>query len=249
MSVQSVDLNAVLNFVNANDAQLKQVARADAYRKFATDPQRRRESNFATVLPVADSLLKGVATSGSLAAKGKAAAKSGVEWAIFLGAVALYNKAVNKITDTFPSLKEFGQENPVTALVGNAILGVAIGMSAINYTVKAGAAVLKKFPKASNKIKTLYEYAADESGIGRTLNNGMKSFAQRFPKVTDKIKFVSRWAIPVACVGFLGVLFYDLIKTSFKKDKNFDELKELQNQAAAIMVSRQSEQTPDTEEV
>lgn len=243
MSIQSIDIQSLQNFINTNDAQLKQIARADAQQEFATSPQRQRESNFATMLPVADSLLQGVAKKGTLSQKGKTVAQTGLNWAIFMSAVALYRKATNKITDTFPALKEFGQEHPFSTTVVDAAVGVTAGMSAIYYSNKAAKFLKKKFSKQFNYVDKAYTQLADDSGIGRMINAGMKQFANKFPKTNNIIKKVSIFALPVICLGILGVYFYDLAKMSSKKDKNYEDLKEIQNKTAEMIAKSQDNDT------
>jgi len=231
MSIQNADLSAIHSFINANDAQLKQIARQDAKREFRNDPQRKREDKFASMLPVADSLIQGAATKGTIGKKAKVAAKAGTDWLIFLGATKIYNHIANKVVDTFPGLKEFAEENPVTATVANTSLGAVTGLSAIYYVNKAWSAFAKtKIGAPIQKGITKIYNLLDDSNTGKTINEGMSALATKFPKATNRLRTVAKWALPVAAIGVVGVFLYDLIKMSNKKDANFDKLKEMQNQ-------------------
>ena len=241
MSIQSIDpatIQAMRTFVNADDKQLKQLAREDARSEFANDPQRKRENKFATMLPVADSLLQGVATSGKLSKKGKAVVKAGTEWAVFMGAVALYNKAMGKVTQTFPALKEFGEEHPVISKVADTTVGVVTGMSAVHYFFKGVNKLRSKVKGFDKAVKTI-ENLVDDSGVGKAINNGMETFAKKFPKANNVVKKVAVLALPVACVGLLGVYFYDLLKMGSKQDSNYKDLKELQKGAATMLAKNE----------
>lgn len=217
----------------ATDTQLKNIAQQNVAREFANSPKRNSERRFAYMLPFADSFLYGATTQGSLSRKVLAGGSQLKDWGIFLLATNLYNKAIDKIVDKSEAVQNFRDNSPVLFGAANTVLGVAVGYSAIKY-LNAG---YKKFiaplipQKVKNAVKSVVGLS-DNSAIGKSVNEGMKGFAVKYPKITKALGIVGRYALPILCLGYIASLAVDVIRAKAKVSQTVEALKDVRLAAA-----------------
>lgn len=210
----------------ATDSQLRNIASTKANYDYATSPHRKTERKVANMLPVMDSFILGATTKGSLGTKAVSGGKELIDWGIFIGLANIYRKAVNGAVNNSESLQNFKENHPVAFNVSNALVGTAACLSGVYY-IKKG---YNKFiaPHISQKFKDMPKNIADQidnSGIGRSINNGMKTFASKYPKITKGLKIGAIWALPVVCIGILATWISDMAKANNTKKSTLNELK------------------------
>ena len=217
----------------ASDSQLRSVAQCKALNDYASSPKRSFEYNFATALPVMDSFLVGVSKKGDIKQKALAGGKQLKDWGIFLIVASLYNKAINKIVSKSETLQNFKENSPFAYTATNALVGTAVGISAIRYANKG----YQKFiaPIIPEKLKQFGKNifgAKNESGVTSTINNGMKTLAKKYPKITNCLGTVAKLAMPVLCLGFMASIAYDMIKAKVDENRTYKNLEDARLAAA-----------------
>ena len=217
----------------ASDSQLRSVAQSKALNDYANSPKRSFEYNFATALPIMDSFLVGATKKGNLKQKALAGGKQLKDWGIFLVAANLYNKAINKIVSKSETLQNFKENSPFAYTITNALAGTAVGISAIKYANKG----YQKFiaPIIPEKVKQFGRTilgTSSESSVSGTINNGMKTFAKKYPKITKSMGTVAKWAMPVLCLGFMASIAYDMIKAKVNENRTYKNLEDARLSAA-----------------
>ena len=217
----------------ATDSQLRSVAQSKALNDYANSPKRSFEYNFATALPIMDSFLVGASEKGTLKQKALAGGRQLKDWGIFLAVAGLYNKAINKIVSKSETLQDFKENSPFAYTTTNALIGTAFGISAVKYANKG----YQKFiaPLIPEKVKQLGRTimgTADNSSVSGTINNGMKTFATKYPKITNCLGTVAKWAMPVMCLGFMASIAYDMIKAKVDENKTYKNLEDARLAAA-----------------
>ena len=217
----------------ASDSQLRYIAKTKSNYDYVTSPKRKTERNFATMLPVMDSFLTGAEAKGSVGHKVVAGGVRLKDWGIFLAVTSLYTKAVNKIVDKSETLQKFRDNSPVAYGVTNAAVAVAAGISGIKYINKGfNKFIVPLIPKGlKDGVKNIFG-KADNSKIGTVINNGMSSFAQKYPKITKALGVAERWALPVICAGFLVSIAADLIKSKKNENNIYNKLSDARLAAA-----------------
>lgn len=217
----------------ATDSQIRNIANARANYEYNSSPNRKIERKVANMLPVMDSFLIGASTKGSLGTKVVSGGKELVDWGIFIGLAHLYGKTVKNIVNNSETLKDFKENHPVAFNLANTALGVTACCSGCYY-IKKG---YQKFiaPHISQKVKNLPQNVADDidnSGIGKSINEGMKNFAKNYPKITKGLKIAAVWTLPIVCAGLLITWVTDMVKANNIKKTTQKELEELRLSAA-----------------
>ena len=227
----------------ATDSQLRNIARTKANYEYISSPKRKTETNFALMLPVMDSFLLGAGTKGSLGQKIATGGNQLKDWGIFLAVTHLYSKAVNKLVEKSQTLQNFKENSPTAFGVANIVTGLAAGISGIHYVNKG----FQKFvspliPKGvKNAAKGIFE-ATDSSSLGKTINNGMKTFTKKYPKLSKTVNKAVKWAMPVLCLGFLASMAIDAVKAKASENETFNELSDARLAAAQqLAVQKQGE--------
>ena len=233
----------------ATDTQLKDIARYSARKEFANSPKRKSEKKFANMLPVMDSFLYAATADGSLSQKVMAGGKQLKDWGIFIIAANLYNKAINRIVNKSETLQNFRDNSPVAYGVANTALGVTAGLSAVRWVNALG----RKFiaPLIPQKAKDLAKAVAestDTGTIGKAINNGMKNFATKYPKITKSLGFVGKWALPLLSLGYLASLAIDVFKTKSTEKKIYNELNNARLAAAQQLAVQNMQENTETAE-
>ena len=226
----------------ATDSQLRSIARQKAAGDYANSPKRKVEFNFATALPVVDSFMVGAATNGTLKKKVLAGGSQLKDWGIFLAVVHFYNKAINKIVEKSETLQNFKENSPFTFGVVNTVLGLTAGISGIRY-INAG---YRKFvapyiPKCVKEFGKSVVNATDNSSVGKSINEGMKTFAQKYPNITKVFGATAKWALPLLCLGFIASMAIDAVKAKSNEDKTYKQLEAARLAAAQELASKNEE--------
>ena len=87
----------VVNFLNMPDKQVKNIAKQQAKLDYNNPYKKNMDKKFLIGLPVAAGVLSSALAQGNRAAKTKAGMHSVKNFGLYLGAVYLFSKAVNKI--------------------------------------------------------------------------------------------------------------------------------------------------------
>ena len=227
----------------ATDSQLRYIAKTKANYDYATSPKRKTERNFATMLPVMDSFITGAEAKGTIGQKVLNGGTRLKDWGIFIAITSLYNKAINKIVDKSETLQKFRDNSPIAYGVTNAAVAVTAGISGINYVNKGfNKFIAPHIPKSlKDGAKNLFG-KTDNSKLGNIINNGMKSFANKYPKITKALGVAERWALPVICAGFLASIAADVIKTKKNENNLYNKLSDARLAAAQQLAIQNSEE-------
>ena len=233
----------------ATDTQLKNIAQYSARSEFANSKKRKSEKKFANMIPVMDSFLYGATTNGTLSQKVIAGGSQLKDWGIFLLAANLYNKAVNGIVNKSETLQNFRENSPVIYGVTNTVLGVATGCSAIKWVNTLGRKFIAPIiPQKAKEFAKAVANSTDTGTIGKAINNGMKSFATNYPKITKTLKGVGKWALPLLCLGYIASLAIDVCKAKSKEQKIYDNLQDARLAAAQQLAAQNLQNTSEAEE-
>lgn len=227
----------------ASDAQLKSLAQYKSQSDFASSPNRKVESSLATAIPLMDSFLVGASAQGSLKKKVLTGGKQLKDWGIFLAVTGLYRKAIDKIVSKSETLQDFKQNSPFAYGIADTVLAVTAGISGVHYINKG----YQKFiaPHIPEKVKSFARNifnSTDESSIGKSINNGMKTFAKNYPKITKTLSTATKWALPLICLGVMGALAIDMIKAKVTEKNTYKQLEQARLAAAQQLASEKQEE-------
>lgn len=205
------------------DGLLKAVAYNDVYTNYKDNALTPKVVDaVGTSIPFIDSVARGALHDGKGSAKIARTANTGKDWGIFVGAVWLYNKALEQVYKAFPGARQFKQENPTITAIGEVGSAVAVGQGAI-----WGA------NKLYNKISP-----------NKAFEQHVQEFVEKkFPKVSQKVgevlkpvsefaknnKPVMKWAgfgVIATLGGLIVKYFYDVYNTREKADDKFEQLKD-----------------------
>lgn len=226
----------------ASNSQLRSIAQSKALNNYAGSPKREFEYKFATVLPVADSFLTGASASGGLKQKVLAGGKQLKDWGIFIAATGLYNKAIDKIVSKSETLQNFRENSPYAYTVSNALVGTVFGISAIKYINKGCQKYIS--PLIPDKVKQIGRTLAETAGkssFSSTINNGIKAFANKYPKITNSMGTIAKLAMPVMCLGFIASIAYDMVKAKVNENKTYKQLEDARLAAAQTLAIKNTQ--------
>lgn len=230
----------------ATDTQLKNIAQYSARREFTDSPKREKERKFANIIPIMDSFLYGATTKGNLSTKVLAGSNQLKDWGIFIIAAKLYNKAIDKIVNKSETLQNFRDNSPILFGTTNTILGVAMGCSAIKWTNKLYKKLIAPIiPQKAKEISKGFVNYTDNRSLGKAINNGMQSFATKYPKITKTLNTVGKWTLPLICLGYITSLAIDICKAKSKEDRIYNKLQDARLAAAQQLASQNIEQTSE----
>ena len=217
----------------ATDNQLKTIAQYSARSEFANSKKRKAEKKFANMLPVMDSFLYGATAKGNLSQKVLAGGNQLKDWGIFILATSLYSKAINAIVNKSETLQDFRKDSPVCFGVANTALGVATGFSAIRWVNALGRRFIVPYiPQKAKELARAFVGSTDTCKVGQAVNNGIKTFAAKYPKISKTLGAAGRWALPLLCLGYLTSLAIDICKTKSKENKIYNQLQDARLTAA-----------------
>ena len=233
--LSEADRQNAIAILNASDSTLSAISHNNAISDFNNAPSRQREKAFAHFLPVADSLIKGATTAGSLSTKTKAGLDTAKDWGVFYAVTAAYNKIVKTVLNVCPPLQKFSEDHPAAASISNAVVGTAVGIAGINLVNK----VLNKHvrPRLAN-IDSKFTQIVDKSKVGATANNIVSNTVSKFPKAAAVASSLAKIAIPVACVVVLAKSLIDLASINKHEKQNFEDLKQTQLNIARSIVNQ-----------
>ncbi len=219
----------LLLIANASNDNLEIMARNEAARDYNQDPTRKVTEVVGTAIPYVDSVVQGALHKGSSSAQLAKTVSKGSDWGIFTGAVWLYHKALDKVYDNVPGLRNFKEDNPTLAFVGELISAVGVGQAAI----------------------WGYNKAVEKVTKGKTVTEVVEGWISKSPKTAETVAKVFKpiQMIPEKVRGYLGLgIFltfggiilkniFDVHNKKVQEDKRLEELKD-EREAAKILLGR-----------
>ncbi len=233
IQVNPMSPEELLRLSNTPDDVLELAAKYDAYQKYNDDPTRTVTSIVGNTVPFADSFMTGALTKGPASHKVAATANKGTDWAIFVGAVWLYNKALSKVYDNFPGLKQVKEDHPGVALVGEIGSAVLVGEAAIWGANKAFAGLVGK-----SKEQTFTEFFTKKAKTSEFLAKPLmevSKFAEKHPNI---VKY-SGLGVTVLLVGLIAKNIFDAHRTKVNTDKKLAELKDQRYDTTKALLDQQ----------
>lgn len=214
--------------INAPDSYLKAIASNEPYEKYRKNPTRGVTKLVGNSIPYVDSYLTGALTKGSTRTKLAATGDTATDWGVFTGAIWLYNKALNKVYDTFPEAKKFRQENPTISYVGEAASAVAVGNSAI-----WGFNKLDVKEKAGRKIG---EFLSNHPGFEKNLGKVFKPVSNIAENIPKPMKSWIGLGTTLTLVGLIAKNIFDVHHAHSQVKNNYEQLKDLRYQETKALL-------------
>jgi hypothetical protein len=229
-----------LEIINTPDSEFRKIARVEAYDEYRQSPSRNAESAVAKSIPVVGTLLTAAYTSGNFATKVGSGINTAKDWGGMLVIINLYNKAVKKLFEKSPKLRQFNEDHPVATNIGLSVGGATAAVGGMHYVNKLGKklldAVLK--PETKEQIINNFNKAVNDNKVGKFFNERIIPNVEKFAKNHPKITAAGAWLVPAVVVGLVIKHFTDLAGANSKADKMYKQLKYEKQEITRMMANQ-----------
>lgn len=267
-SNENNSLESASAFVNMDDAQLKDFATAVSYDPKTQEKRKNKLFGLFCAVPIVDTIASAIVpalrtaeiseagiTKGNLVRiegaplgiRAFSAARTAGIWGLGLGVVAAYTIAKNALVSHSSSTKQFTQDHPTASLfvdLGAIFGGFILAQNGVN---KFGEKLSEKAPltaeKVGLKLVNIYNKLNNSKFNKKTITSINESMEELTNSMPNTVKF-GKGLVRNSALILMGVGLYKMFsyvhKDNKKIEKNFNELKNEQFEAAKYLANAKS---------
>lgn len=252
-AVGQEQIDRATEFVNMNNAQLKQYAYAASYDKKQEKKNKKSIAAIFTAIPFVDIASKAIQSgkNASLSTRAKTAGVCASGWALIAGSVGLYSVVKNAVSDASPGVKRFNRDNPILsfmvdlgAITGMYFLGIVglgkLSLKAFDLPQEELAKAEQKANKIINKIDGFFN-KVDETAFNKKilpkLSIHAENFAKKIPNITGAGSFCLRNSIWLMFGAAIIASIKQSIDRQSRFEHNYKDLKKMQLKTAKELVT------------
>jgi hypothetical protein len=231
--------------VNLDDSQLRLLANVKAIDKEESKKHKNSVVNFFYAMPIVDTIARGIlAESSPLSKRLGAMGRTASVWGAILGVSSVYGAAKKSLVSNSPTLQKFEKNNPVASFIAD--VGMIMGGVTLT-SLGLGKLVEKTLSKKPELVEKLGQHVQD---VAKVIDNSkcntkylskITEFAGRVAEKAPWLAKTSKFALRNSLWILAGMALYKTISYSDKKqkqvEKNYQELKQEQNNVAKFLVN------------